>query len=93
MAIQLCQTAGYHRIETLSHDSPAVAKLKSAPFWPSYNIDASLSLRLCRAPVINERDINIPRVFGIDSFGLQSSDISAFWIKIATLQRRVYEQL
>ncbi|KJZ75275.1 hypothetical protein HIM_05201 [Hirsutella minnesotensis 3608] len=91
-AAQLCQTAGYHRIETARED-PAAAKLKGSLFWTIFNVDASLSLRLRRAPAIHECDINIPCVIGLDAFGLEWSAISAFWIKIARLQRRIYQDL
>ncbi|POR34331.1 Putative transcriptional regulatory protein C11D3.07c [Tolypocladium paradoxum] len=94
MAAQLCQTAGYHRSETLKHDSPATAKLKRILFWHVYTLDKGLGLRLGRAPVIHECDIDIPRVFEFDGFGhFESSTIPTLWVKISHLQSRIYEEL
>ncbi|GJN81732.1 hypothetical protein PLIIFM63780_005267 [Purpureocillium lilacinum] len=94
MAAQLCQTAGYHRSETLKQDPPATAKLKRILFWHVYTLDKGLGLRLGRAPVIHECDIDIPRVFEFDGFGhFESSTIPTLWVKISHLQSRIYEQL
>ncbi|PHH90830.1 hypothetical protein CDD83_2542 [Cordyceps sp. RAO-2017] len=94
MAAQLCQSAGFHRSETLKHDSPASAKLKRILFWHVYTLDKGLGLRLGRAPVINECDIDIPRVFEFDGLGhFESSTIPTLWVKISHLQSRIYEQL
>ncbi|KYK58789.1 fungal specific transcription factor domain protein [Drechmeria coniospora] len=94
MAAQLCQTAGYHRSATLMYDSPATAKLKRILFWHVYTLDKGLGLRLGRAPVIHECDIDIPRVFEFDGFGeFESSSIPTLWVKISYLQSRIYEQL
>lgn len=95
MAAQLCQTAGYHRSETLKYDSPATSKLKRILFWHVYTLDKGLGLRLGRAPVIHECDIDIPRVFEFDGFGQheESSSIPTLWVKISHLQSRIYEEL
>lgn len=93
MGAQLCQAAGYHRSETLKHDPPSVSKLKRILFWHVYTLDKGLGLRLGRAPVINECDIDIPRVFEFDSWGLESCTIPTLWVKISHLQSRIYEQL
>lgn len=94
MAAQLCESAGYHRSATLKHDSAATAKLKRILFWHVYTLDKGLGLRLGRAPVINECDIDIPRVFEFDGFGqFESSTIPTLWVKISHLQSRIYEEL
>lgn len=94
MAAQLCQTGGFHRSETLKYDPPATAKLKRILFWHVYTLDKGLGLRLGRAPVIHECDIDIPRVFEFDGLGHDdSSTIPTLWIKMSYLQSRIYEQL
>ncbi|PNY26301.1 transcriptional regulatory protein [Tolypocladium capitatum] len=94
MAAQLCQTAGYHRSETLKYDSPDTAKLKRILFWHVYTLDKGLGLRLGRAPVIHECDIDIPRVFEFDGSGhFKSSTIPTLWVEISHLQSRIYEEL
>ncbi|TWU71352.1 hypothetical protein ED733_002923 [Metarhizium rileyi] len=94
MAAQLCQTGGFHRSESLKFDLPATAKLKRILFWHVYTLDKGLGLRLGRAPVIHECDIDIPRVFEFDGLGQEdSSTIPTLWIKMSYLQSRIYEQL
>lgn len=93
MGAQLCQAAGFHRSETLKHDPPAVSRLKRILFWNVYTLDKGLGLRLGRGPVINECDIDIPRVFEFDSLGLESCIIPTLWVKLSHLQSRIYEQL
>ncbi|PFH56027.1 hypothetical protein XA68_17181 [Ophiocordyceps unilateralis] len=94
MAAQLCQSAGYHRSETLKHNSATASRLKRILFWHVYALDKSLGLRLGRAPVINECDIDIPRVFEFDVLDpLQPSSILNLWIKFSHLQSCIYEQL
>ncbi|RDA94922.1 hypothetical protein CP533_0178 [Ophiocordyceps camponoti-saundersi (nom. inval.)] len=94
MAAQLCQSAGYHRSETLKHDSASVSNLKRTLFWHVYTLDKSLGLRLGRAPVINECDIDIPRVFDFDVLDpIKPSSIPTLWVKFSHLQSCIYEQL
>ncbi|KAG6002671.1 hypothetical protein E4U54_000820 [Claviceps lovelessii] len=94
MAAQLCQTGGYHRSDSLKHDSPATSKLKRLLFWHVYTLDKGLGLRLGRSSVIHECDIDIPRVFDFNGLGqLESSTVPTLWIKMSYLQSRIYEQL
>ncbi|KAG6072724.1 hypothetical protein E4U16_005160 [Claviceps sp. LM84 group G4] len=93
MAAQLCQTGGYHRAESLKHDTPDTARLKRLLFWHVYTLDKGLGLRLGRAPVIHECDIDIPRVFEFDGLGQLESTIPTLWINMSYLQSRIYEQL
>ncbi|PHH78744.1 hypothetical protein CDD80_6295 [Ophiocordyceps camponoti-rufipedis] len=93
-AAQLCQQAGYHRAETRKLDSPATSKLKHVLFWHIYSLDKSLSLRLGRAPVINDCDIDISLIPGFDTQDPLATDgILAMWVKFGRLQSRIYEQL
>ncbi|KAG5982459.1 hypothetical protein E4U55_001862 [Claviceps digitariae] len=94
MAAQLCQTGGYHRSESLKYDSPDTSRLKRLLFWHVYTLDKGLGLRLGRAPVIHECDIDIPRVFEVNNSGqLGSSTVPTLWINMSYLQSRIYEQL
>ncbi|KAG5938245.1 hypothetical protein E4U53_008046 [Claviceps sorghi] len=94
MAAQLCQTGGYHRSDFLKYDAPDTARLKRLLFWHVYTVDKGLGLRLGRAPVIHECDIDIPRVFEFSGLGqLGSSTVPTLWIKMSYLQSRIYEQL
>lgn len=94
MAAQLCQTGGYHRTEPSESDPPETARLKRILFWHVYTLDKSLGLRLGRAPVIHECDIDIPRIFEFDGLGHpEASALATLWIEMSYLQSRIYEEL
>jgi hypothetical protein len=63
-------------------------------FWYIYTTDKALGIRLGRAPVIQDWDIDIPRTFNFEGIlSLETKAIATMWLKAATLQGRVYEQL
>ncbi|EHK42702.1 hypothetical protein TRIATDRAFT_35132 [Trichoderma atroviride IMI 206040] len=94
MAAWLCQAGGYHRTESLRNDPPLVARQKKIVFWHVYTLDKGLGLRLGRASVIAECDIDIPREFEVNGFDhLTSTTFPTLWVKISSLQSRIYEQL
>ncbi|KAL6900133.1 hypothetical protein GGI43DRAFT_58953 [Trichoderma evansii] len=94
MAAWLCQAGGYHRLESLRNDPPLVARQKKIVFWHVYTLDKGLGLRLGRASVIAECDIDIPREFEINGFDqATSTTFPTLWVKISSLQSRIYEQL
>lgn len=93
-AAQLCQTGGFHRKDTLKHDAPHIAKIKRVLFWHVYTLDKGLGLRLGRASVIHESDIDIPRVFEFDALeNGGATTVPTLWVEISGLQSRIYEQL
>ncbi|KAI5463944.1 hypothetical protein BGZ63DRAFT_421035 [Mariannaea sp. PMI_226] len=92
-AAELCLTAGFHRKSSCKID-PEVLRVRSGLFWYIYTTDRALALRLGRAPVIQDFDIDIPRSFSFD--GMMSSEttgVATIWLKSATLQGQIYEQL
>lgn len=94
MAAQLCQAAGFHRIEALAADNQRTIQIKGILFWQVYLWDRGLGLRLGRAPVIQECDITIP--FNVDFTGFLHLEESAFprlWLRISMLQGRIYKEL
>ena len=93
-AAQLCQTGGFHRKDTLKHDPPHIAKIKRILFWHVYTLDKGLGLRLGRASVIHESDIDIPRIFEFDALENDgAATVPTLWVEISGLQSRIYEQL
>ncbi|KAJ3472733.1 hypothetical protein NLG97_g10756 [Lecanicillium saksenae] len=91
---QLCLTGGFHRQDTLKHDPPEVARIKRILFWHIYTLDKGLGLRLGRASVIHECDIDIPRVFEFDLLDSGGADtVPTMWVEISGLQSVIYEQL
>ncbi|RSL95977.1 hypothetical protein CDV31_013675 [Fusarium ambrosium] len=92
-AAQLCLTAGFHRKEHTARD-PEGSSVKGILFWYIYTTDKALGIRLGRAPVIQDWDIDIPRTFNFEGIlSLETKAIATMWLKAATLQGRVYEQL
>ncbi|OAQ98393.1 hypothetical protein LLEC1_04359, partial [Akanthomyces lecanii] len=91
---QLCLTGGFHRQDSLAHDPPDVARTKRILFWHIYTLDKGLGLRLGRASVIHECDIDIPRVFEFDLLDAGGADtVPTMWVEISGLQSVIYEQL
>ncbi|EGX88603.1 fungal specific transcription factor [Cordyceps militaris CM01] len=91
---QLCLTGGFHRQDSLAHDPPETARIKRILFWHIYTLDKGLGLRLGRASVIHECDIDIPRVFEFDLLDSGGADtVPTMWVEMSGLQSVVYEQL
>ncbi|KAH6973200.1 hypothetical protein BKA56DRAFT_676974 [Ilyonectria sp. MPI-CAGE-AT-0026] len=92
-AAQICQTAGFHRKSACKSD-PEQYKVKSGLFWYIYTTDKALALRLGRAPMIQDWDIDIPRGFVFDGMmGDETSGIALMWLKTAIVQGDIYVQL
>ncbi|KAI9163713.1 transcriptional regulatory protein [Paramyrothecium foliicola] len=94
IASQLCLTGGYHRVECMSVEPPAVAQVKKNLFWQLYALDKGLSLRIGRASVIRDCDIDIPREFNFDGFSPSiEATVPNSWIPLGNLQGRIFEEL
>lgn len=94
-ASELCQTLGYHRIETYKNEQPDAAQYKQFLFWGVYIMDKSLCLRLGRSSTIHDFDVTVPSVpnAGLDTprGGLESFFSS--WAVAAKVQGQIYELL
>ncbi|KAF5678495.1 C6 transcription factor [Fusarium heterosporum] len=92
-AAQMCQTAGFHRKEHAMRN-PEDAGIKSILFWYIYTTDKALAIRLGRAPVIQDWEVDIPRTFNFEGIlSLETKAVASMWLSAATLQGQVYEQL
>ncbi|KAF4441557.1 hypothetical protein F53441_12006 [Fusarium austroafricanum] len=92
-AAQMCQTAGFHRKEH-STRNPEETGIKMILFWYIYTTDKALALRLGRAPIIQDWEIDIPRTFSFEGIlSLETKAVASMWLSAATLQGQVYEQL
>ncbi|ETS82576.1 hypothetical protein PFICI_04452 [Pestalotiopsis fici W106-1] len=90
---ELCQTLGYHRIESMVNDKKDDIDYKKFLFWSTYFVDKSLSLRLGRASTIPDWDITLPRPSNSE---LKNDPLSAYfvlWIETARCQGNLYEML
>jgi hypothetical protein len=100
-AAGMCQYLGYHRIQTMKDDTEEDRMAKIHVFWHIYLMDKSLSLRLGRASIIQDWDMSLPYpVLDTKRMSLalpMSSSVGTrmllFWIKVAQIQGKVYEQL
>lgn len=93
-AAQLCQTGGFHRLCCHQNDTPAITRVKRIVFWHVFMLDKGLSLRLGRAAVIQECDIEIPWNFDFAGITLlESTAIPSLWVQISALQGKIYDQL
>lgn len=92
-AADLCQNLGYHRINTMTKDTPEVRNSKIHVFWMIYVFDKTLSLRMGRASVIQDWDISLPFILPGDERGPEGGQMLAYWVKVARVQGQTYEKL
>ncbi|KAF1850792.1 uncharacterized protein K460DRAFT_361562 [Cucurbitaria berberidis CBS 394.84] len=93
-AAGLCQSLGYHRINTMVNDTTEMRKSKIQIFWMIYMFDKTLSVRLGRASVIQDWDISLPFDLPDDgSPGDSEGQLLAYWVKVARVQGQTYEKL
>ncbi|KAJ5689226.1 hypothetical protein N7462_003618, partial [Penicillium macrosclerotiorum] len=92
-AVQMCQTLGYHRLSSMENDPPDLQNKKQALFWSVYTIPSLLSLRLGRASIAQDFEIDIPSPF--DCFVNMSTwdMICALWCRQAMIQNEAYTHL
>ncbi|KAG9195315.1 hypothetical protein G6011_00436 [Alternaria panax] len=94
-AADLCQSLGYHRINTMVNDNPEDKQMKIHTFWMIYMLDKTLSLRLGRSSILQDWDISLPFVVSNDSNdkNVKSSNMLSYWVKVARVQGLTYEKL
>jgi len=92
-ASELCQTLGYHRIDTYRSEDPESAQTKQFLFWAVYTISQGLCLRLGRCSTIQDYDITIPYPFSTELRHRPIYAYSTLWIRAAKLQAEIYERL
>ncbi|KAG5766964.1 hypothetical protein H9Q72_004974 [Fusarium xylarioides] len=93
-ATLMCQMAGFHRRNSHVMHSPEEADTRAILFWHTYMADKAMSIRLGRASVIQDLEIDIPRSFNFHgNLSMEIRALTATWLRGATFQSRVYEQL
>ncbi|KAL2261569.1 hypothetical protein VTK26DRAFT_3876 [Humicola hyalothermophila] len=94
-ASELCQTLGYHRVETYTNVHPDAAQYKQFLFWIVYTMDKGLCLRLGRSSTIQDIDVTAPAAPVGDSDTSRSALNSCFaaWVATAKVQGQIYELL
>lgn len=75
-------------------DLPETRNRKINLFWFLYSIEKGLCLRLGRASCIQDYDIAVPLpILGTDETFRNGNGMLRFWIKLAGIQGRIYEDL
>ncbi|KAF2279258.1 uncharacterized protein EI97DRAFT_455527 [Westerdykella ornata] len=97
-AATLSQRLGYHRLASMKDDTPEERSAKIHVFWFIYTLDKTLSLRLGRASAIQDWDISLPYPgVGDIPYPVAGAErmtrMQVYWIRLAQLQARTYEQL
>lgn len=78
-AAGLCQNLGYHRYSTMKDDSEDERNAKIHVFWMIYMFDKTMSLRLGRASIIQDFDIELPFL----GDGRKGGEMLGYWVKVA----------
>ena len=94
-AAGLCTSLGYHRINTMIHDTVEAKQSKIYIFWMIYMFDKTLSLRLGRSSILQDWDISLPFIAegGPSNPVSQQANMLAYWVKVARVQGLTYEKL
>ncbi|KAJ5665190.1 uncharacterized protein N7477_007638 [Penicillium maclennaniae] len=93
MAIQMCQTLGYHRLSSMEHDSQEVQEKKQTVFWSAFTILNLLSLRLGRASPVPDYDIGVPSPLDTCTGKNAWKTVCALWTKQSMIEGKIYALL
>lgn len=94
-AAELCQSLGYHRFETMKHDTKQEQRSKMHIFWLTCMFERQLCLRLGRASRIQDWDVSLPLLAmkEVSPNGFEGSDLLIYWVKVAKVSGQIYEKL
>ncbi|KAJ5165470.1 uncharacterized protein N7500_007300 [Penicillium coprophilum] len=93
IAMNLCQTLGYHRLISMEHDPVPVQQQKQLLFWSVYTMLNMLSLRLGRASPIQNYDISLPIPDENSDVVYPWGHVCMLWTKCAIIQSEIYQYL
>lgn len=92
-AVQISQTLGFNKIQSMKNDTASVRNQKIWAFWVLYMMDKSLSLRFGRSSLIQDSDISVPEPELMVANQPTVVRLMAKWVKVSRIQGRVYDQL
>ncbi|WAO85963.1 Fungal-trans domain-containing protein [Fusarium falciforme] len=94
IAARHCLALGYHREERIAHLPPIEAQRARRLFWSIFIFDKTLSLRLGRAPIIQDYDVDVKQCgFSQDPGDLPWDQAFAAFIEFSCLQAQIYQLL
>ncbi|RTE73794.1 hypothetical protein BHE90_011770 [Fusarium euwallaceae] len=94
IAARHCLALGYHREERIVHLPSIEAQRARRLFWTIFMFDKNLSLRLGRAPIIQDYDVDVKHcVSSQDPRDLPWDHAFAAFIEFSRLQAQIYQLL
>ncbi|OQE35330.1 hypothetical protein PENCOP_c013G00872 [Penicillium coprophilum] len=93
IAMNLCQTLGYHRLISMENDPVPVQQQKQLLFWSVYTMLNMLSLRLGRASPIQNYDISLPIPDENSDVAYPWGHVCMWWTQFAIIQSEIYQYL
>lgn len=94
-AAELSQNLGYHRFETMKHETKQEQRSKMYIFWTICMFEKQLSLRLGRASRIQDWDVSLPLLAmrEVSPNGFEGNVMLIYWVKVAKVSGQIYEKL
>ncbi|KXJ88162.1 hypothetical protein Micbo1qcDRAFT_235958 [Microdochium bolleyi] len=92
-ALNMCQTLGYHRIQTHRNDAPLMRDQKIWMFWVMYMTSNAVSLRLGRPSVMPDYDISVPVPKPDETSFNRFSNAVVRCMQFSRIQGKIYEVL
>ncbi|KAF5010795.1 hypothetical protein FDECE_3057 [Fusarium decemcellulare] len=84
---------GYNRLAHMNADCDPLFTRKTILFWSIHTLDRNTSLRLGRAPAIQDSDIDTPIPIPSDDFPVAMTDMVKFWVECGRVQGKISMQL
>lgn len=88
----MCQALGYNRLSHIDPKADAMFERKVILFWSIYVMDRNTSLRLGRAPSIQDYDIDTPMLKS-SSKNQATVALLNFWVECGRVQGKICTQL
>ncbi|KAJ3549170.1 hypothetical protein NM208_g641 [Fusarium decemcellulare] len=92
-AARMCQVLGYNRLVHTNTQRDPLFTRKAILFWSIYTLDRNTSLRLGRAPAIQDSDIDTPMPTPSNDFPAAMIDMVKFWVECGRVQGKISTQL
>lgn len=94
VAARHCLALGYHREERMMHLSPVEAQRARRLFWRIFIFDKNLSLRLGRAPIIQDYDVDVKQwILSQDPGDSPWDQIFTALVEFSRIQAQIYQLL
>ncbi|KXH36104.1 hypothetical protein CSIM01_10613 [Colletotrichum simmondsii] len=92
-AAQLCMAAGFHDESLIVADDESTRNAKALLFWHVYGLEKTLALRVGRASMIGDSDIDIPKGLNLVCLPRLWDKVVPFWVSNASVHSKIYDLL